>query len=117
MGDKMGNLVFSKKNINDTTVLSIGGTIDTGVAPQLEAQLKKAISTGSKKYVGDLTALEHLTSAGIGVLIAVKNEIKSNGGDLKLACVNAKIMKVFSLLNLTKLIQVFPAVEDAMKSF
>lgn len=112
----MGKLTFSKQQSGDITILSIGGTIDTGVAPQLESELKAAIGSG-KKFIGDLAGLDHITSAGIGVLIAIKNELKGKGGDIKLVNVSEKIMKVFALLNLTKLVQVLPTVEDARKAY
>jgi len=113
----MGKLVFKKKKDGDIVILTIGGAIDTGVLPQLESKIKKAIAAGGKKFIGDLSSLEYLTSSGIGMLIAIKNLVKSKGGDIKLACVNSKIMKVFSLLNLNKLIQIVPTVEDARKAF
>jgi len=112
----MGKLAFSKKSDGDFVILSIGGTIDTGVAPQLEKEMKNSLGSG-KKFIADLAGLEHITSAGIGVLIAIKNELKAKGGEMKMANVSEKIMKVFSLLNLTRLVQVLPTVDDAKKAF
>jgi len=112
----MGKLNFSKKNDGDYTILEIGGVIDTGVAPELESEMKAAISSGSK-FIGDFSGLEHLTSAGLGVFIAIKDQIAASGGDIKLCNVSEKILKVFSLMHLDKLIQIVATIDDAKKSF
>lgn len=111
----MGKLVFSRKESGGFVVLEIGGTVDTGVAPQLEQEMEKAVKQGTK-FIGDLAGLEHLTSAGIGVLIAMKDRISSNGGNFVLTNVNEKIAKVFKLLDLPKLIQVVDTLEAAKKA-
>lgn len=113
----MGKLAFAKKDEGGIAVVAIGGEIDTGVAPQLETELRAVLAAGTARLVGDLSALEHVTSAGIGVLIAVKNEAKAKGGDFVLCGVSEKILKVFALLNLTKLIKVLPTVAEAKKAF
>ena len=108
----MGSLAFRARSEGNLTFLEIGGTIDTGVAPQFEDEMKKAAGAGTK-FIGDLTGLEHITSAGIGVLIAVSNEIASRGGVLVLAGVSEKIRKVFAMLNLDKLVRIHGSLEEA----
>lgn len=110
----MGSLAFSAKKKGNVTVLTIGGVIDTGVAPQFESEIKKAIASGGR-FIGDCSELEHITSAGIGVLIASKNMIQAAGGTFVLAGVSDKILKVFTMLNLDKLVKIYPSVGDASK--
>ncbi len=114
-GSIMGSLAFMTKVEAGVTVLGIGGVIDTGVAPQFEAEMKKAVAGGGK-FVGDCSGLEHITSAGIGVLIAMKNAIQSSGGTFVMAGVSEKIMKVFSMLNLDKLVRIYGTVGEAVKA-
>ena len=111
----MGSLAFSVSIDGPVAVLAIGGTIDTGVAPQFESEMKKAIASGSK-FVGDLAGLEHITSAGIGVLIALSNEIGARGGVFVLASVSEKIGKVFAMLNLDKLVRIYGSVAEAKRA-
>ena len=79
------------------------------------AEMKKAVAGGGK-FVGDCSGLEHITSAGIGVLIAMKNAIQSSGGTFVMAGVSEKIMKVFSMLNLDKLVRIYGTVGEAVKA-
>lgn len=110
----MGGLAFSVSIDGPVAVLAIGGTIDTGVAPQFESEMKKAIASGSK-FVGDLAGLEHITSAGIGVLIALSNEIGASGVFV-LASVSERIGKVFAMLNLDKLVRIYGSVAEAKRA-
>lgn len=111
----MGKLVFNRKESDGCVILEIGGTVDTGAAPQLESEMERAIKQGNK-FIGDLAGLEHLTSAGIGVLIAMKDKITSQGGNLVLTNVSPKIAKVFKLLDLPKLIQVTDSMDAARQA-
>ncbi len=111
----MGSLAFSVKSEGGVTILGIGGVIDTGVAPQFEIEMKKAVAGGGR-FVGDCSQLEHITSAGIGVLIAMKNTIQAAGGTFVMSAVSDKIMKVFTMLNLDKLVRIYPTVGEAVKA-
>jgi anti-sigma B factor antagonist len=111
----MGSLTFAVRQEAGVSVLGIAGVIDTGVAPQFEAEMKKA-TAGGGKFVGDCTGLEHITSAGLGVLIAMKNSIQAAGGNFVMTGVSEKIMKVFAMLNLDKLVKIYPTLAEAVKA-
>ena len=111
----MGTYV-NKVSGGDIVVLTVSGVVDTGAAAALASELSAEIGSAIK-VVADFSGMEHLTSAGVGAIMSVRNTVNEKGGDLKLAGLSDKITKVFKLLNLDKVVQIHPDVDTAKKAF
>lgn len=111
----MGTYV-NKVSGGDVVVLTVSGVVDTGAAAALATELSAEIGSATK-VVADFSGMEHLTSAGVGAIMSVRNTVNEKGGDLKLAGLSDKIMKVFKLLNLDKVVEIHPTVEAAKGAF
>lgn len=111
----MGTYV-KKVQSGDPLILSVGGVLDTGTAATLAAELSAEIGS-AKNVVADFSGTEHLTSAGAGAIMSVRNTLKQKGGDLRLAALPEKIGKVFKVLHLDKVVQIHATVESARASF
>jgi anti-sigma B factor antagonist len=61
--------------------------------------------------------VEHLSSAALGTLITVSNNVKKKGGQLRLSNIDPQIYEVFVITKLNKLFQIHEDVEKARKSF
>jgi anti-sigma B factor antagonist len=61
--------------IGTVRVVSVAGTVDMLTAPQLEAKLAAAAADGTEAVVVDLSAVEFLASAGMGVLVAAHADL------------------------------------------
>ena len=57
------------KNVNGTTLeIALEGRLDTMTAPELEAELNKALG-GAESLVLDFSKLDYISSAGLRVLL------------------------------------------------
>ncbi len=65
--------VVNAEWIGRTAVISVSGVLDMLTAPQLEAAIADATSKDPKALVVDLSAVEFLASAGMGVLVAARD--------------------------------------------
>lgn len=99
------------------TILKTKGFIDTSTATVLEESIKKAIGAGKMNLVIDLAESDFISSAGWGVFVAYLRKIREAGGDIKLAAMIEKVYKVFKLLEFDALIDAFPTVDEAVKSY
>ncbi len=68
------------------------------------------------KVVIDLAMVQHLSSAALGMFIALKKVVEKKGGAIAIANVNAEIREVFKLTNLQKLIKLHDTTEKAVRS-
>lgn len=98
-------------------VLKIAGDLDAHTFPLLQSRLEKLIAEGDRSIVLDCADLSYMSSAGLGVLKKMVKEIRTSGGDIRLAQLSDKIHNIVNLLGFSKIIQVFPNLDEAASSF
>lgn len=101
----------------DVCVISLAGYLDAHTASRLEEAMQTAISGGCRKVVVDFAELEYISSAGLGVFMVFIESVRSDGGDIKLAAMKAKVFTVFDLLGFPVLFEIYPTVPEALEAF
>ena len=113
----MENFEVFRRDADDVSVLNIQGFLDAHTAPDFESELQKLLNEKRYKIVVNLDGLQYISSAGLGVFMGVLEEIRENGGDLKICCAAPKVFTVFDLLGFPSLYEFFPEEEQAIKKF
>lgn len=67
---------------------------------ELKSIIDNKIASGILFIALDLTKLDSINSAGLGILIGILNKLKSASGNLKLLNVNDRIMNIFKITKL-----------------
>jgi anti-sigma B factor antagonist len=73
-------------------------------------------STGVKILLS-FTEVEHLSSAALGMLIKLNNEVEEQAGKLRLSDITPQIYEVFKITRLNKLFRIYDTKEQALASF
>jgi anti-anti-sigma factor len=95
-------------------VIALSGRMTFGKdAEQFESAVRKQLDAGDRKFVLDATALDYIDSAGIGALVAALTEVKKVGGDLRLAGAKERIVRLFTMTGVDRLLSIYPTVADA----
>ena len=68
------------KTIGDAKIVVIMKRFDAYTASQVEAELTKLITEGTRKIVCDFSQTEYLASAGLPVLITASRSMQKVGG-------------------------------------
>jgi anti-sigma B factor antagonist len=69
------------------------------------------------KLLLDFAAVDHLSSAALGMLINANNKIRESNGQLRLTNIKPQILEVFVITRLNKLFKIFPGRAEALASF
>ena len=107
-------LTLEHSDAGDRTVVRVGGDVDAYTAPHLRAQLFALLRGGAKRLVIDLEGVEFLDSSGLGVLIAVRRRLASNGGSVCVVCTREPICRIFRITSLDRAVPVFASLEEAL---
>ena len=100
------------------TLLALSGELDAHTAPQFEQLLERVVREEHRvKLVLDFHALEYISSAGLGVLMGLIEEVRSQSGDIKLARLPEKIYHVLDLLGFPLVFEIAPTNEEAARLF
>lgn len=106
-----------RKDVEKVSVLNIQGFLDAHTAPDFESHLEKLIKGNKFNIIVNLDGLQYISSAGLGVFMGVIEDIRTNGGDLKICCAAPKVFKVFDLLGFPSLYEFYDSEEKAIQDF
>lgn len=70
-----------------------------------------------RKMVIDFSRMKWANSAGIGIIVSAYLTARRNGGDIRMACANDKILHYFKISKLESVFEIFDNVEQAVESF
>jgi anti-anti-sigma factor len=69
---------IEQKRVGEIEVLSVTGVVDMITAPQLEKAIAAAGNTAPHGVIVDLGAVDFLASAGMGILVAARDELPAS---------------------------------------
>ena len=93
-----------KHQEGSTLTVSLEGRLDTVTAPQLEGELRSAVS-GISELVFDLDALDYVSSAGLRVLLSAQ-KVMNKQGDMIIRNVKPEIMEIFEVTGFVDILNI-----------
>ena len=101
----------------DITVVSIAGRLSLGnTLGSLEASIKRLAEEGSRRVVIDLTGLNFIDSAGIGMLIGCTGQMEQCGGRFRIAGAHGTVARAFDIVHMNRIAALDPDVESACRN-
>src|SRR3954447_25698952 len=86
--------------VNGLTVVTLAGELDLAAAPALRLALCRAPDAALPDLAVDLSRVEFMDCAVVGVLIAALNTVKAQGGCLRLHGLKGEPMRLMELCRL-----------------
>ncbi|HET6877515.1 MAG TPA: STAS domain-containing protein [Jatrophihabitans sp.] len=97
----------------DWQVVSPAGDIDLHTVPALRECLDDVRAEGHRHIVVDLARVDFLDSSALGLLVSVQRDLDSDSGELKIACPQPQVSKVFRITRLAEVIPIHDSVDEA----
>ena len=110
-------LRITRRKQGEAVVLELAGRLDASLDRHLLHALEALTEAGERRIVLDLGGLEYLGSRGVSAFIAVIDDLRAQGGDLKLAGVTRQAGWVLDRLGVSKLLQRFATAGEAAAAF
>lgn len=89
-------------SIGEYPVIKADGEIDHWRSPELEQKINEVIEKGTKDIILDFSELTYLDSGGVSVLFLELQKLQSKNGRLIIVTDNENIIKILSLVKITK---------------
>jgi anti-sigma B factor antagonist len=96
------------------TIIPIG-EIDASSSIELDLTIAKSVGEGFTKILIDCTALEYISSAGLGVFMSYIDEFNDKGIAMVLFGMNEKVENTFKILGLNELLTIVADKGEAKK--
>lgn len=113
----MKNFNIDRRTENGYSVLDLYGELDAHTASELETALKDLIAREKINIIVNFRKLDYIASAGLGVFMAYIEDVRKEGGDIKLTNMNNKVFNVFDLLGFPALYDILDDESEAIKKF
>ena len=104
-------------SISAVEVLDLVGELDAHTVSELEAAFQKCRQAGNHQIVVNRAHLLYISSAGLGVFLSYIDEIREQGGDIKIAALKPNVFNVFDLLGFPLLFNIVDTEEEAIALF
>ena len=108
---------ITAKQLGQTTVVSIVGSVDALTAGQVTSFLSAQVGNGQRRLVADLSQMDFISSAGLRAILVVLKESRQPGGDLRLAAAQPRVENILKIAGLTSVLKAFPTLDEAIVSF
>ncbi len=108
----MSNLSIAISNPPRYTKVSVSGRLDSETAPDLEKQMRDTLAAKPKNVLVDLEKLDYVSSAGLRLVTFSLKTAKKYGGNIQLAKMQPQIKKMFDIVGLVPVNQIFASVEE-----
>jgi anti-sigma B factor antagonist len=111
-------MTITERRVGPVTILALRGrlVLDDGDS-LLRQRIDDLVGGGHTKILADLTNLDYVDSAGIGVLIAKYLSVRRKGGDLKLLRLSSRTHHALEITHLLTVFEAFDSEAEAVQSF
>lgn len=100
-----------------TKILRLKGRLDAAGVTSLEAALSPEYDKGPNRWAVDMSGVDYVSSAGVGIFLKVLSMLEKKQGQLCLFAAQEKTIKVFKLLGFTQSVKHFETEADARSRF
>lgn len=111
------SISLSENERDRISEIRVDGVIDTTTAGELEEVIDSLIKRQRYHLVVDLAGVDYISSAGWGIFISRIKDVRSGGGDIKLANMVPNVYEIYELLEFDKVIKAHGNVDQARREF
>ena len=104
------------ENRNGIQLIHVSGPLDSMTHDQFKDLLDPLINQARVRIVLDCEHLSYVNSKGLALLGRYQRITIQNISFLGIAALNRRITKTIELLGMSKLVKLYPTVEEAMKA-
>jgi anti-sigma B factor antagonist len=113
----MGLQVYARELGSIVVIEAAGKLTLTDGHTKLRDEIHVASANERKKFILNLARVEFIDSYGIGELVRCYSVVRRAGGDLKLACLNEKVLHVLEISHLAAIFDICPNESVALQAF
>jgi len=116
----MNTIEFDEHTVGknqDIKVLLLNGSVDAYNSQMLADKLNDIIQEGFYKIIMDCSRLRFISSSGMGVFLAMEDDLRRHNGGLKFVVVSDIILNVFKKVGLADIFKIYYQESLAIEEF
>ena len=106
--------IVEREMAPDITVVELTGRLALGRESQrIESLVEELSKKPSRKVIFDLTGVDYIDSAGIGMVALASGKLKESGGTLALVAPEGRVLQLLNLTQMGMIVKVYPTLAAA----
>ena len=99
-----------------TVEVRVSGFLDAHTVSAFEKTVGDLLDRQHTKFIVDLAGLSYISSAGIGALMVLLQQLRRREGEMVILQPSAKVEKILELLGFTRIFQIKQSHEEAIQA-
>nr|WP_320132800.1 STAS domain-containing protein [uncultured Holophaga sp.] len=104
----MPDLTIQVRDTDGLTVVQPVGFINAHTVGKFEKVLDDLVGSGRFSILIDCSDLSYISSAGLGAIMGIVEQVRAGGGDILLCALQENVHIIFETLGFTALYRIFP---------
>lgn len=100
----------------EVNIVHVSGEIDVTSAAVLRDALEALIADGRRRLTLDLGGVTFMDSTGLGIVVGRLKKLTRHGGTLTVVVSHERVLRVFTITGLDRLIDIHPDLEGAVRA-
>jgi anti-sigma B factor antagonist len=100
------------RSVGRATVLDIHGQIRGSEVTEFKGFVRTCVKDGQRDLVLNLGEVQFIDSSGVGMLIHLLQEVRSQGGDIRLLNLSEDIHDLFEMVAIDRLFQILSSEQE-----
>ncbi len=106
------------KKVGDVIVIYLKGRLDVHLSADIEKEINRIIKDEPKAHLLlNLAEVEYMSSSGLRIFVSTMRILKESQRKLKLCNMNNAVKKIFEVVELMDMFEIYDSEEEALKSF
>lgn len=93
------------------------GHLDAHNVERFEKEIVRLLGNSINNIIINCKSLNYISSAGMGIIMGYLDEIRENGGDIKLCSLNERVFEIFDLVGFTDIYDFLDDEDSALNKF
>ena len=108
-------MFFKEKIERGVAILSMrGNLLSEPDAVRFRKRFHDLVSSNIKHVIIDLGEVNYINSIGLGALVSALTTVRKVNGDIRLACLDRNVIKVFMITRLVQIFEIYDSVDQAL---
>jgi anti-anti-sigma factor len=109
---------LKKKKVDNVVVIYLAGRLDVHLSAEIEKEINGVIQNEPDCHLLlNLKDVEYMSSSGLRIFVSTMRILKESKRKLKLCNMNSAVKKIFEVVELMDMFDLYETEEEALKSF
>ena len=106
------------KKVDNVVVIYLSGRLDVHLSAEIEKEINNIIQTEKQAHLLlNLKDVEYMSSSGLRIFVSTMRVLKESKRKLKLCEMNSAVKKIFEVVELMDMFDIFDSEAEALKTF